>query len=245
VTAGVLGGLGAAILMVVLILMLISYCYPHLYKKLRGGINTVTDSGTLKVLIIYVQTTASLNSLWPDWMMNNGMRLLNLTNLNGEGLGLPCIYAPLSNPVYEQLVFLLLVPCITVAILGVMTLRWLISKFYYYISKCLTNTETQALLQTTINNNGEEEVDEAFTLGDRMSNEANDKRPNNQHKWKIGPILGWGLMLWIYVLYLLYFELANQSLEPFSCASDYFLSDHYYVRTIPWLQCYTYVCILS
>jgi hypothetical protein len=39
------------------------------YLKLRQTMNLISDSGTLKILLLYLQTTSSLNNIWPDWAL--------------------------------------------------------------------------------------------------------------------------------------------------------------------------------
>ncbi len=51
-----------------------------------------------------------------------------------------------------------------------------------------------------------------------------------------GGIVWKAIYLWMYSLYLLYFELANRSLAVFNCQEEAF-TGRFYMQSLPWLQC--------
>ena len=51
----------------------------------------------------------------------------------------------------------------------------------------------------------------------------------------------WGLYVWLYILYFLYYGLANCALEVFNCNEEPITLTRYLQQT-PWLECSLYVC---
>ena len=50
----------------------------------------------------------------------------------------------------------------------------------------------------------------------------------------------WGLYVWLYILYFLYYGLANRALEVFNCNEEPITRTRYLQQT-PWLECSLYV----
>jgi hypothetical protein len=49
----------------------------------------------------------------------------------------------------------------------------------------------------------------------------------------------WGIYAWMYLLYFLYFELANRTLAVFNCVAEPVTGDKY-LSMLPWLRCSSY-----
>jgi hypothetical protein len=71
----------AAVVAVILAIMFCVYLFSYrkaFYVKLRQTMSLISDSGTLKVLLLYLQTTSSLNNIWPDWALRYDTSLLSM-----------------------------------------------------------------------------------------------------------------------------------------------------------------------
>ncbi len=112
------------------------------YTKLIRVKNIILDSGTLKVMLIYMQTTASLNSAWPEWVFSEGLRYLGVSNLSMTGLGLECLLPFMANPVNNFLSHMLIVPGITVGLIVMVVLHKVVRYLWNLLFSARSQTST-------------------------------------------------------------------------------------------------------
>jgi len=217
------------------------------------------------VLLIFLQITASINTAWPGWVYSNGINLLKITNVQTTSLGLACLIPDLSEPTIDLLATLLLVPVLTLMILvGIVVYRYLapvMSQCFYVVTSLFRKCDKADYEEVKGDDNEDPEIssecsdlangptDEAQELVDE--DEGEDEEVSN--KLEVKPASPeeeqrttwqWGMYGWLYILYFLYFNLANRSLEVFNCPAE--PGTHVkYMETLPWLECSTYAPILS
>ncbi len=280
--------IGVAVIAILVVYIYLIKFQSHFYQKLRRKINLITQSGSLKILLLYLQITASLNSAWPEWAILRGMSWLNISNMKTSGLGWECLMPFLSNPYYNLLSTLLLVPIITIAILCLVSGR----RCYSLVMNCYH--ERRGGHQTTIHQNGSEEdlpdsstssagegnetmtvkletnqttsertmlisrlnplALEDITSRDETTDEVESSDCHHPSEEPItteqvgglsaaemsedfdAPPFIWGLSIWMYALYFLYFELATRTLETFNCPVEP-ITERQFMQSLPWLQC--------
>jgi len=87
----------------------------------------------------------------------------------------------------------------------------------------------------------EEEVKkEGETREDSISSNGKEGRDNNGDT-EVGrlqkvPIWSKGMYLWLYILYFLYYGLANRTLEVFNCNEEP-VTRVRYMQMLPWMEC--------
>lgn len=267
--------LGVAVIALALFLAYLFVFRNRFYVKIRRVGAIILDSGTLKILLVFVQTTASLNGLWPEWAMANGMRWLNISNLSTSGTGVECVFHFMNDPVLNLLAYLLVLPALTGLIAALVLLRagiaWLRRR-----SGDTSSATSSAVPSPAINRS----ADVASELvGHELTPEASDVRepsdapaapPHDESlplllsssasKAERQPLLQaqpgshqleaaaaaddewqprpwhWGIYAWMYLLYFLYFELANRTLAVFNCVAEPVTGDKY-LSMLPWLRC--------
>eukprot|EP01087_Luapelamoeba_hula_P021213 TRINITY_DN7378_c0_g1_i6.p1 TRINITY_DN7378_c0_g1~~TRINITY_DN7378_c0_g1_i6.p1 ORF type:complete len:448 (+),score=64.01 TRINITY_DN7378_c0_g1_i6:547-1890(+) len=197
------------------------------------GMSTVSDSGTLKVLIIYAQTTSALNAIWPSWSASVAVKLLGAANGHTVGLGLPCIWPMIGDAISEQLLYSFVIPGLCLAVL----VAYVVSCMCSYIVGKLNRSLPSYLRSVSWRRNHQladslDEQPSRYVNLDKMDGESVDsvdavKFPMNQAvKW------------WIYIAYFFFFDMATRSLAPFNCIDDPLDTSKSYVQALPWLQCY-------
>ena len=71
--------------------------------------------------------------------------------------------------------------------------------------------------------------------GDEMDEGEDGVKEENRIRWR-----HWGLYIWLYILYFLYYGLANRALEVFNCNEEPITRTRY-LQQNPWLECSLYV----
>ena len=163
--------------------------------------------------------------MWPHWLYAEGFNLLSITNVQLSGLGFECFFPQLSDPIYNLLATLLLVPTLSVFLATIL----LLTSFLLPLFKCCLGMIWQRA------NGGRGHVEEDFeNIGNVQ--EAAPKRGKEEIGDEKGNMRMWGAYLWIYMLYFVYYGLANRTLEVFNCSSEEVTGIRYMAK-LPWLQC--------
>ena len=178
-------------------------------------------------------------------------------------LGVACIIPALSDPTNDLLAALLLVPILTLILLtGLLVYRYLVPLLYLFLGfmvalgrKCMNfdyekiemEQTTDTEIDGTCGNSGEEEYG-PITETDRNEEDEDEKEGELQ---EIGSMTAperstwqWGLYGWLYMLYFLYYSLANRSLEVFNCGAEP-VTHVRYMQNLPWLECSMYVPLFT
>ena len=200
------------------------------------------------MLLIFVQMTASMNDMWPSWVYSNGMNLLSVSNVQVTGLGLACFIPALADPANDLLSNLLLVPALTLMLLAGLCITHFLPPFQPIIDTILiywrwcTKTgydvvpvEAEETLRVEVEeftgreidkeengrrqNSNSEEVEVALSSG-VINDVDDDKDDGEEEEAKPIGLRNWGLYIWLYILYFLYYGLANRAIEVFNCNED-------------------------
>eukprot|EP01087_Luapelamoeba_hula_P003590 TRINITY_DN1338_c0_g1_i6.p1 TRINITY_DN1338_c0_g1~~TRINITY_DN1338_c0_g1_i6.p1 ORF type:complete len:1418 (-),score=229.95 TRINITY_DN1338_c0_g1_i6:3-4058(-) len=248
VTYSILGAVVLSIVLIVLAVMALRIFLPVAFTHLKQAFECIAESGTLKVLLIYLQTTIALNGVWPTWVAQHGIHVLELANGQVIALGLPCIIPALGKPVWEQLIYLMIIPVATVGLAFVVgfvygfrrLLPFILPKPSKYAQVGIVN-DYKVVSTTSIDTpiiEGEADSEEAIE-GDAESDEGDGdgtKAVVAGHwllTWR------WGVSVWMFFVYFFFFNLANRALRVFNCVADPLLNGSRYMQTLPWVQCYT------
>ena len=211
-----------------------------------------------------------MNAMWPHWVYSNGMNLLSVSNVQVTGLGLACFIPALADPANNLLSNLLLVPILTLILLTFLCLarflppfqpiiatiliywRWCTNMGYSVVPVETEETVRVEVEEFPVRENDEEAEEEGrgghnseeveVALGTGVINDYEDDdedEDGTKEKNRIG-LRHWGLYIWLYILYFLYYGLANRALEVFNCNEEPITRTRYLQQT-PWLECSLYV----
>eukprot|EP01087_Luapelamoeba_hula_P008617 TRINITY_DN2168_c0_g1_i1.p1 TRINITY_DN2168_c0_g1~~TRINITY_DN2168_c0_g1_i1.p1 ORF type:complete len:1403 (-),score=152.50 TRINITY_DN2168_c0_g1_i1:21-4229(-) len=252
VIGAVLGSAG----IVLIVIFALNYFWPVAYKQLKEAFDTVSESGTLKVMLIFVQSTAALNVVWPDWISEHVMQYLQLSNGQAFALGLTCVLPVLADPVNEQLAYLLIIPLLTVGLIFLIAFAY---AFKAIAKQCrvyvLPFVDLPAISQSSRRLWGLSNiVDDGDCDGASVSNNHRSLYGNyntiissTPHPRKLSDIgtaetdgspqakyaspiailsWRWGVFAWLFILYFFFFDLSNRALRVFNCIQDPWLSEH-------------------
>jgi len=175
--------------------------------------------------------------MWPHWLYAEGLNLLSITNAQLNGLGFECFIPQLNDPINNLLATLLLVPVLSVILAVILLFTSYILPLFLSCLKVLWQRVKGGggrLLQVV------EDFDE--NVGNVQEAEPR-RRDSRAAKEETGAEKGnmklWGAYLWIYMLYFVYYGLANRTLEVFNCSQEEITEIRYMAR-LPWLQCSMY-----
>jgi hypothetical protein len=68
-TVEILAAVAVVVVLAIICYIYISKYHQAFYATIRQAISLISDSGTLKILLLYLQTTSSLNNIWPEWAL--------------------------------------------------------------------------------------------------------------------------------------------------------------------------------
>ncbi len=241
------------------VLIAIGLLFAYLYKfqtqlcsNLKRVKDLILDSGTLKILVTYLQITASLNNTWPEWALSKGLRYLGIVNLATAGLGLECLLPFMGDPYYNFLSHLLAIPGITIGLIILILLLRTTSPLVDCLTSILlgrrpsrtaTMDDTNLYLSMGEGHGGSSSINQIYGREGSMATEpqlltnittiSDDMRPQNT---TFSGAMWRAVYIWVYALYFLYFELTNRSLAVFNCDEE-LITGRLYMQTMPWLEC--------
>lgn len=217
-----------------------------LFDYLRRAAAKVGASGALKVALVFAQTTATVNSGWPEWVQSGGMRLLSIANGSVAGTGVECLLSWMSDPVVNLAVFQGVVPVASVAISLAVIL-------------CALWPRSARSCHRRRSGNDDSNTQPSMTMA--------QSAPGSQHSLKlISPPPNYtsaghaivslqradardsrresrpwegGLRVWTWLAYWLVFEITVRSADVFNCP-EALRTDTRWMRTLPWLLCDAY-----
>ena len=168
--------------------------------------------------------------------------MLSISNLQPNGLGLSCLIPFLSVAQTELLIYLLLVPGFTIFLLVSLPLFHYGTPLVKNLWRCCWATRKKGEASESLLS-AEEVVrkeGETTTREDSISSNGKEGRGNNGDT-EVGrlqkvPIWSKGLYVWLYILYFLYYGLANRTLEVFNCNEEP-VTRIRYMQVLPWMEC--------
>lgn len=229
----------AAVIAAVVGLAVASCVWPRrpFFAALRRAAGEVGESGATKVALMFAQTTATVNSGWPEWAQTGGMRLLGVANASVAGTGIECLLNWMSDPVANLGAVLALVPAATVVIGAVVAVRaawwrWAARRPddghglggpRASVAVTRSGTEQQSLA-LIVPPEGAVNLLPIPSDGDRGAT-VYRARP-----WESG------VRAWLWVAYWLVLELSVRTTDVFNCTQELRTSSRW-MNTVPWLRC--------
>jgi hypothetical protein len=210
------------------------------FAALRRAAGEVGDSGATKVALMFAQTTATVNSGWPEWAQTGGMRLLGVANASVAGTGIECLLHWMSDPVANLGAVLALVPAASVVIGAVVAVRTAWSRWAARRPDDAHGLGGQRA-SVAMTRSGTEQQSMALIVpparavnllpipadGDRGATEYR-ARP-----WESG------VRAWLWVAYWLVLELSVRTTDVFNCTQE-LRTSRSWMNTVPWLRCNRY-----
>ncbi len=183
----------------------------------------LNNSGKIRILIVYWQTSSLLNNRWPGWTLKYGMRFLSLFDPQTTEFGFECFLPFLSDPFKDLLTNMLLMPII----LGLLILFLVVSVLWKKMKKSRPSWMSLPFRSNKT---------PAFSM-ETDENEVTSEINTGSHKWSIfRQKMLWMTNVWLFVLWFCYFQLSSKSFAVFSCSSESHTGREY-VASIPWLEC--------
>jgi hypothetical protein len=206
------------------------------FRAIRRAASEVGEGGAIKVALVFAQTTATVNSGWPEWVQAGGMRLLGVTNADVTGTGIECLLHWMSDPVANLGVALGIVPVATVLLCVVVAVRTVYAciarrSSSLVASRSSTSAEHQASMQVIVPPEPSLRLDEAQLMVDlRGDSRRNAGVEDGPREWESG------IRAWLWLAYWLIFEITVRSVDVFNCTEELRTGTRW-MNTVPWLRC--------
>lgn len=225
--------------------------WPKVYRSLLDKVNSISNSGTFKIALVWIQITITINGGWPTWVLDETgvIKWLRLTNLSTTGIGLECIANWLSDPRWNLLMYLMLPPAITLFLFVAVCLRLSITRMWTglahhhrYRSALLLDSPTTkspaelSLGSLNADQASEPAMDSSVPLLQASPPQSEDM--TSESRWQPNA-WEWGRYMWLWSLYFLFFGLAHRTFDVFSCIEEP-VTGELYLASQPWLSCSTY-----
>lgn len=219
-----------------------------LLARLRKAAREVGDGGALKIFLVFAQTTAMLNTTWPEWVLSRGMRYLDLFNASTDGTGIECLLNWMSDPVWNLATFFLIIPLAT-ALIGLIVLARM--AYLWRRGRLGLGTPPAAGVDNDahpVAKGGRQGDDNGDSVGrsyvveltPRLREEEVMLASRSGAKPMGRPWHG-GIYAWLWVVWFLLFELTNRSLGVFDCVDEpHADSNSSFMASLPWLRCSSY-----
>jgi hypothetical protein len=238
--------------------------WPPLYRRLRAAVSLVSDSGTLKITVVWLQITAALNTVaggWPQWALDQtGIKWVRVSNLSTSGTGLECLIGRLADPRWNLLAYLLLPVAlsalIVAAVLCRMALAQLRGGWRFTAAPSASRSPSSANDQRLVTDPALSPVDHSDDGDDYHETDDQERKRLLEIESSKDPAVEveaaaegwqasaweWGRYMWLWMVYFLYFGLTSRTLEVFSCVEEPVEAERF-MASLPWLRCVPYVTL--
>ncbi|ELR24640.1 leucine rich repeat domain containing protein [Acanthamoeba castellanii str. Neff] len=234
--------------------------WPPLYRRLRAAVSLVSDSGTLKITVVWLQITAALNTVaggWPQWALDQtGIKWVRVSNLSTSGTGLECVIGRLADPRWNLLAYLLLPVALSALIVAAVLCRMALTQLRGWrftaapsASRSPSSASDQRLVTdpaalSPVNHSDDDDDNDYHQQGDEERkqlltfesiNDAALELEAAAEGWQASA-WEWGRYMWLWMVYFLYFGLTSRTLEVFSCVEEPVEAERF-MASLPWLRC--------
>eukprot|EP00698_Gefionella_okellyi_P019965 TRINITY_DN6207_c0_g3_i2.p1 TRINITY_DN6207_c0_g3~~TRINITY_DN6207_c0_g3_i2.p1 ORF type:complete len:933 (+),score=150.48 TRINITY_DN6207_c0_g3_i2:145-2799(+) len=223
-----IGGIVAAIIVALVVIILVAVLVLRRMKE-RLTIVLSHTSGPLKILITFVQTSASMGTAWSQGPFFHLLVIMGFANVSTSGVGLQCFVQQMGDPVTALAVGMLM-PLVAIAVAVLALCIW----------RLITSVRARRAAAA-------DEHAESTPLTSHMSAVSSASSGTEQHSISAEKLASQHsatfaerlIKVTLFILNFFYFGLCGKILAVFNCQPATADGQHLYMQSIPWLECST------